>query len=226
MKHLFSKLSPAIVFTLLACGAKPSEDGTCQLKCSSARIAADEYKISKSEGGTVSCRTGQIINFTSAFVITREEAAPTVGGTGEKQNIQVVGSKDTPVGGIGFRPYVSGAGNVTTSQDEWCSDTCGVATYSFTHACVSTSVVSQIRAGSNFESITYTIENKDEDTDLTATSAKTTPTPSSTPVPTPGSPDPASPIPSPTSATMTPSPSQTPAPTRKPQDQIMEHSKW
>jgi hypothetical protein len=173
------------VFSLFICVCAatpdPSSPGSCKLTCANSKLPANNARIRLLGGNaiTLACQgiaAGQ--NYPESvpiyFIIEQTSAVlPTTPIPGEKAPDPLVADVGTPVAGVSFEPAVlAGIGGpanpddtaskykgIITSQDEWCTDACGVGVFEFVPLCTGAvnTITLQVHSGGASTTTTLTV---------------------------------------------------------------------
>ena len=130
--------SLALLAGINACSAESaSEPGLCKLQCKNSVIAPNDYVIKKLNADlNIRCSTaGQIVNVTGGFAIYKKT---TMGSS----------TREIPVPNVSIFPVVNGLVDqsvgegpfkgVRTDENEFCTDSCGTATFEVAAQCPAT----------------------------------------------------------------------------------------
>jgi len=177
-----------LLVSVCAATPDPNSPGNCTLSCGGAKIAGNNARI-RFLGGT-SWTGGCIGDFGQAlqpipiqFVIEQPAIPPLPAsdipaGTGNEPKPTPFSSDvGTPISGIAFESFFVGGARadvnpgdtaekykgISTHQDEWCTDSCGIGTIEVVPTCIptKTNIINlQIHSGSTTANYSITLDSK------------------------------------------------------------------
>lgn len=125
-------------FHLLGCAANGNSDGSCKRTCGSRPIGGGNLLVYAVGSTTIkwTCTTDDdLTSQTIKFLVVEETSSATKTDFNPKTDIP----KTVPVGGVAFSPEgfpETASGQYDTPSNELCTDSCGVASISFTPKCM------------------------------------------------------------------------------------------
>lgn len=136
-------LTIALMMTgLVGCTATAKTDGSCKRQKAPCPIGGGNMKGHALTGAVKikSCTVGATLsNQKYQFLVyedtsSAKKSEETAESKESTDNFSAVPSR-IPKAGISFTPVVSGGLTLVTPQEEWCTDSCGIATVEFTPIC-------------------------------------------------------------------------------------------
>jgi hypothetical protein len=123
------------------CAANANSDGSCKRTCGSRPVGGGRYKgVALDTAETWKCTAGtQLPQRTFHFLVYEETSSASATTSDPKSDVP----KRIPVAGVNFTALsvpmtgTDGSSDLDTPTSEMCTDSCGVAQFSFTPVCAS-----------------------------------------------------------------------------------------